>query len=43
MQSSGSLRPENIVLSGLNILKQKLSDLQLHHQHELSQEALHIQ
>ena len=42
-QSSGALKPENIVLSGLNVLKQKLSDLQVHHQQEMAQEALSIQ
>lgn len=42
-QSSGALKPENIVLSGLNVLKQKLSDLQVQHQHEMAQEALSIQ
>ena len=43
MQSSGALKPENIVLSGLNVLKQKLSDLQVQHQQEMAQEALSIQ
>jgi len=42
-QSSGALKPESIVLSGLNVLKQKLSDLQVQHQHEMAQEALSIQ
>ena len=43
MQSSGALKPETIVLSGLNVLKQKLSDLQVQHQQEMAQEALSIQ
>jgi DNA-directed RNA polymerase II subunit RPB3 len=43
VESSGALKPENIVLSGLNVLKQKLSDLQVHHQQEMAQEALSIQ
>lgn len=42
-QSSGALKPENIVLSGLKILKDKLSDLQVQHQHEMATEALAIQ
>ena len=42
-QSSGPLRPEHIVLSGLNVLKQKLSDLQIQLQHETVQEALDFQ
>jgi DNA-directed RNA polymerase II subunit RPB3 len=43
VESSGALKPENIVLSGLNVLKQKLSDLQVQHQQEMAQEALSIQ
>ena len=42
LQSSGALRAEKMVLSGLNILKQKLSDLQIQLQHETAQEALAI-
>ncbi|XP_033118538.1 DNA-directed RNA polymerase II subunit RPB3-like [Anneissia japonica] len=34
VESCGSLRPENIVLSGLSVLKKKLSDLQTQHSHE---------
>ena len=42
--SSGgnALKPEQIILLGLNVLKQKLSDLQVYHQHEMAQEALAI-
>ena len=43
LQSCGSLKPENVVLSGLSVLKTKLSDLQVQHQHEMSHEALSIQ
>ena len=42
VESTGSLRPENIVLNGLAVLKRKLSDLQTQHSHELQQEGLTI-
>ena len=42
VESCGSLRPENIVLSGLSILKKKLSDLQTQHSHEIAADALTI-
>ena len=42
LQSSGALKAENILMSGLNVLKQKLSDLQIQLQHETAQEALVI-
>ena len=42
LQSSGALKPENIVLSGLKVLKEKLSDLQVNHQHEMASDALAI-
>lgn len=42
VESSGALKPETIVLTGLQVLRQKLSDLQLQLQHEMSQEALTI-
>lgn len=35
VESSGTLRPENIVLSGLNVMKKKLSDLQTQLSHEM--------
>lgn len=42
VESSGSLKPENIVLSGLKVLREKLSDLQVNHQHEMASNALAI-
>ncbi|XP_067127675.1 DNA-directed RNA polymerase II subunit RPB3 [Centruroides vittatus] len=42
VESSGTLRPENIVLSGLNIMKKKLSDLQTQLSHEMQHDALAI-
>jgi len=42
VESSGALKPENIVLNGANILKQKLSDLQTQLSHELQNDALSI-
>ncbi|XP_038070020.1 DNA-directed RNA polymerase II subunit RPB3-like [Patiria miniata] len=42
VESCGALRPENIVLSGLAVLKKKLSDLQTQHSHETQSEVLAI-
>jgi len=42
VESCGSLKPENIVLMGVNILKKKLSDLQTQLSHELQNDALTI-
>lgn len=42
VESSGALRPANIVLSGLNQLKKKLSDLQTQVTHEMQTDALTI-
>ena len=42
VESVGSLKPENIVLMGTNILKKKLSDLQTQLSHELQNDALTI-
>ena len=42
VESCGSLRPENIVLMGVGVLKKKLSDLQTNLQHELQNDALTI-
>jgi len=42
VESSGSLKPENIVLMGTAILKKKLSDLQTQLSHELQNDALTI-
>lgn len=42
VESSGALRPENIVLMGLNVLKKKLSDLQTQLSHEIQSDALTI-
>merc|ERR1719184_762756 len=42
VESCGSLKPENIVLMGVQILKKKLSDLQTQLQHELQNDALTI-
>lgn len=42
VESSGSLRPENIVLMGVKVLKNKLSNLQTQLSHEVSNDALAI-
>ena len=42
VETCGSLKPENIVTMGVNILKKKLSDLQTQLQHELQNDALTI-
>jgi DNA-directed RNA polymerase II subunit RPB3 len=42
IESSGSLKSENIVLSGINILKNKLRDLQVNLQHEMMHDGLTI-
>ena len=42
LESIGSLRPENIVLTGLQVLKKKLTDLQTHFNSEVAKEALYI-
>ncbi|XP_078481600.1 DNA-directed RNA polymerase II subunit RPB3-like [Ciona intestinalis] len=42
VESTGALRPENIVLNGLAVLKKKLSDLQTQHSQELQQDGLTI-
>ncbi len=42
VESAGALRPENIVLMGVNVLKKKLSDLQTQLSHELQNDALTI-
>jgi len=42
VESCGSLKPENIVLMGVQILKKKLADLQTQLQHELQNDALTI-
>merc|ERR1719419_210145 len=42
VESCGSLKPENIVLMGVQFLKKKLSDLQTQLQHELQNDALTI-
>ena len=39
VEAAGSLKPENIVLMGVNILKKKLSDLQTQLSHELQDDA----
>ena len=43
VETCGSLRPENIVLSGLNVLKKKLSDLQTQLSQEIQSDNLTIQ
>ncbi len=43
VESCGSLKPETIVLSGLNVFKKKLSDLQTQLTHEIQSDALTIQ
>jgi len=42
VESSGALRPENIVLSGLMAMKRKLGDVQTQLHHELQTDALSI-
>lgn len=42
VEAVGSLKPENIVLMGVQILKKKLADLQTQLQHELHNDALTI-
>lgn len=42
LESSGALKPVNIVLSGLNVLKKKLTDLQTQLNHEIETDALTI-
>jgi len=42
VESCGSLKPENIVLMGVQVLKKKLADLQTQLQHELQNDALTI-
>lgn len=42
LQAAGPLKPETIVLSGINILKNKLSDLLLQHQQQMAEDALVI-
>lgn len=39
VESCGSLRPENIVISALSVFKKKLSDLQTQLSHEIQSEA----
>lgn len=42
VEASGALKAENIVLSGIAVLKKKLTDLQTKLSHELHQEGLPI-
>ncbi len=42
VESCGSLKPENIVIMGVNALKKKLSDLQTQLSHEMQNDALNI-
>ena len=42
VETCGSLRPENIIMSGLAVLKKKLSDLQTQHSHEIAADVLAI-
>ena len=42
LESSGALKPENIVLHGLAFLKKKLSDLQMQLSHECQADPLTI-
>lgn len=42
VESSGSLKPDHIVLSGIAVLKKKLGDIQTQLAHELHQDALAI-
>ena len=43
VESCGSLKPENIVMSGLSGLKKKLSDLQTQLSQEIQSDVLTIQ
>lgn len=45
VEASGSLKPENIVMMGVKVLKNKLSNLQtqLSHEHEHNHDVLAIQ
>lgn len=40
VESCGSLKPEAIIMSGLSVLKKKLSDLQTQHSHEIAADVL---
>lgn len=42
VESCGSLKPETIVLTGLSVLKKKLSDLQTQLSHEIQSDVLTI-
>ena len=42
VETCGSLKPEHIILSGLSVLKKKLSDLQTQHSHEIAADVLAI-
>jgi len=42
VEASGALKPDNIVLTGLAVLKKKLSDLQTQHSHEIAADVLAI-
>lgn len=42
VESSGALRPENIVMMGVQVLKNKLSNLQTQLSHEPQNDALAI-
>ena len=42
MESSGALKPENIVMMGISALKNKLSNLQTQLSHEVQNDALSI-
>ncbi|KAJ8876169.1 hypothetical protein PR048_024078 [Dryococelus australis] len=42
VESAGALRPENIVMMGISVLKNKLSNLQTQLSHELQNDALAI-
>lgn len=42
VEATGSLKPQNVVLNGLAVLKKKLSDLQTQHSHEMQQDGLTI-
>jgi len=42
VESSGALHPENIVMMGVAVLKNKLSNLQTQLSHELQHDALTI-
>lgn len=42
VESSGALKPEHIVIMGVQVLKNKLSNLQTQLSHETQQDALAI-